>query len=336
MISIIVPVYNVEKFLDTCVNTIVNQTYKDIEILLIDDGSKDSSGKLCDEWALKDERIRVIHKENNGLMSAWKTGVMNAKGDYIGFVDSDDWIDEDMYSMLVQTMEKYDVDLVCCGLIKEYSNGTQEKESILFDKRKYEKDEIINSIYPKIIFDKSTHNRSLAPNRVTKLFKRQILLKVMNLCDEKVSIGEDLVTSFAYFLQISSFFCLNDFYPYHYRIHSSSMIQKFSKDNYEKTKKLCTALLNVNNETTYNFENQIYNDFIQLMMRFLDNEILFSRESKKELKDSFLNIYSDSFFQLAIKQGEPKNLSFKYRMYLFLLKKKWYNLLIFIRKAKKV
>ena len=99
-ISVIVPVYNVEKYLDNCINSIVNQTYDNLEILLVDDGSKDNSGSLCDEWALRDNRIKVIHKQNGGASSARNAGLDAATGEYIGFVDADDYIDIDMYEIM--------------------------------------------------------------------------------------------------------------------------------------------------------------------------------------------------------------------------------------------
>ena len=105
-LSVIVPVYNVEKYLLECVNSIQTQTYKDLEIILVNDGSKDKSGAICDEIVASDSRVSVIHKSNGGLMSAWKTGVIHAKGEYIGFVDSDDWIDADMYSVLIERAEQ--------------------------------------------------------------------------------------------------------------------------------------------------------------------------------------------------------------------------------------
>ena len=100
-ISVIIPVYKVEKYLDKCVESIVNQTYKNLEIILVDDGSPDNCPAMCDEWAEKDERIRVIHKENGGVSSARNAALEVATGDYIGFVDSDDWIELDMYEYLV-------------------------------------------------------------------------------------------------------------------------------------------------------------------------------------------------------------------------------------------
>ena len=97
VISIIVPIYKVESYLDECVTSIVNQTYRNIQIILVDDGSPDRCGKICDDWMLKDKRITVIHKENGGLSDARNAGLEKATGDYIAFVDSDDWIEPQMY-----------------------------------------------------------------------------------------------------------------------------------------------------------------------------------------------------------------------------------------------
>ena len=115
MISVIVPVYNVEAYLPKCVDSILAQTYKTLEIILVEDGTKDSSGKICDEYAKKDSRIRVVHKENGGLSSARNAGMDIARGDYFGFVDSDDWIEPEFYETMLSAAQKHDADLVCCG-----------------------------------------------------------------------------------------------------------------------------------------------------------------------------------------------------------------------------
>lgn len=121
MISVIVPVYNVEKYLDNCVESIVNQTYKDLEIILVNDGSPDNCPKICDEWAKKDKRIKVVHKTNGGLSSARNAGLSLATGEYATFVDSDDTIDIDMYKTMVELFSD-DVDVVICGHQKINSN----------------------------------------------------------------------------------------------------------------------------------------------------------------------------------------------------------------------
>lgn len=120
-ISIIVPVYNVEAYLEKCINSILNQTYKNLELILIDDGSSDSCPAICDEAAERDSRVKVIHKENAGVSSARNMGLDCAEGEYIGFVDSDDWIALDMYEQLLMTLQKYEVDCAMCEMVKYYS-----------------------------------------------------------------------------------------------------------------------------------------------------------------------------------------------------------------------
>ena len=116
LISIIVPVYNVEQYLSRCVDSLVNQTYHNIEIILVDDGSPDRSGEICDEYAKKDKRVKVIHQSNGGLSDARNTALDIAKGDYLMFVDSDDWIEPTMYEEMLSFMEKEQLDLVECGI----------------------------------------------------------------------------------------------------------------------------------------------------------------------------------------------------------------------------
>lgn len=124
LISVIVPVYNVEGYLQKCIESIVHQTYKNLQILLVDDGSTDQSGEICEKYARSDNRIEVIHKENEGLESARKAGIALARGEYIGFVDSDDYIDLDYYQELLNDIIENDVDFVNGGYIVE-NNGLE-------------------------------------------------------------------------------------------------------------------------------------------------------------------------------------------------------------------
>ena len=125
-ISVIVPVYNVEDYLARCVDSILAQTHSNLEVILVDDGAKDSSGAICDDYAARDSRVKVIHKENGGLSSARNAGLEAAAGEYIAFVDSDDWIEPDAYSHLLEVMEKYGALLVCGGRY-DVDGGTGEK-----------------------------------------------------------------------------------------------------------------------------------------------------------------------------------------------------------------
>ena len=121
-LSIIVPVYNVEQYIHKCVDSILNQNFEDFELLLVDDGSPDNCGKICDEYAQKDERVRVIHKENGGVSSARNLGVDEAKGEYISFVDPDDWVDENIYIDTIRYMEKTNSDICCFDVCEVRTN----------------------------------------------------------------------------------------------------------------------------------------------------------------------------------------------------------------------
>lgn len=134
MISVIVPVYKVEPYLHQCVDSILAQTYRDIEVLLIDDGSPDRCGEICDEYAEKDDRVRVFHTENRGLSAARNLGISEAKGNYIGFVDSDDWIESDMYEVLLRRMQETGADIGVCGYLQE---GTNTSTTDMFESETY-------------------------------------------------------------------------------------------------------------------------------------------------------------------------------------------------------
>ena len=139
LISIIIPVYKVEKYLEKCIQSVIKQTYENLQIILVDDGSPDNCGKICDEYAKKDHRIEVIHKSNGGLSDARNKGLEIAKGEYIGFVDSDDYIESDMYEVLYNLLKQYNVDVSICNFytvsqgkiaIKNADNGIKEYNRI--------------------------------------------------------------------------------------------------------------------------------------------------------------------------------------------------------------
>ena len=123
LISVVVPVYNVEKYIDKCINSIINQTYKNLEIILVDDGSPDNCGNICDEYAKKDNRIIVIHKENGGLSDARNTGIEVSKGKYITFIDSDDYISDNYVSFLYNLIIEYKADISIGKHYVLYENG---------------------------------------------------------------------------------------------------------------------------------------------------------------------------------------------------------------------
>ena len=166
LISIIIPVYKVEKYLEKCIQSVINQTYENLQIILVDDGSPDNCGKICDEYAQKDHRIEVIHKSNGGLSDARNKGLEIAKGEYIGFVDSDDYIEADMYEVLYNLLKQYNADVSICNFytvsqgkisIKNADNGINEYNRIEILKEVLLDNNIQsyawNKLYKKELFD---------------------------------------------------------------------------------------------------------------------------------------------------------------------------------------
>ena len=166
LISIIIPVYKVEKYLEKCIQSLINQTYENLQIILVDDGSPDNCGKICDEYAKKDHRIEVIHKSNGGLSDARNKGLEIAKGEYIGFVDSDDYIEADMYEVLYNLLKQYNADVSICNFytvsqgkiaIKNAENGIKEYNRIEILKEVLLDNNIQsyawNKLYKKELFD---------------------------------------------------------------------------------------------------------------------------------------------------------------------------------------
>lgn len=167
-LSIIVPVYKVEKYLDRCVQSILGQTFEDFELILVDDGSPDSCGKMCEDWAGKDSRIKVIHKKNGGLSDARNAGLDIAQGKYIGFVDSDDYIKPDMYEILVANLEDYHADISICGYVDVYADGTKN-ESLCQDRFVWSKEEVIENVLK---------GKLLSVHAYTKLYKKELFQTV--------------------------------------------------------------------------------------------------------------------------------------------------------------
>jgi glycosyltransferase involved in cell wall biosynthesis len=332
-VSVIVPVYNVENYLEQCLSSIVRQSYKDLEIILVDDGSIDDSSAICDRYAIKDKRIRVIHKQNGGLMSAWKTGLNLSTGNYIGFVDSDDWIDDNMYECLIENALRHNADIVVCQLIQENKKqNSHTKESLCLQPGIYDKYRIKNELISGIINDGRFLGRKLSPNRVTKLFKREILEQNKYLFDHKISFGEDLITSFACVLDATKIVIMEDFFPYHYRYNNQSITRKYDQKLIDKINLLNNKLQEIANKKGIKINEQIANDYISLALLCIESEILYSPFPFKYKIEKIKRICKSDLFVSSLKNGMIHKFSIKYKFFLFLIKKNMYISLYLVRK----
>jgi len=215
LISVIIPVYNVEQYLRQCIDSVINQTYKNLEIILIDDASTDNCGKICDEYALKNNRIIVIHKQNEGVSSARNVGLKIAKGDYIGFVDSDDYIEPDMYEELYNTAMKTNTKLVVCNYLRGNQNNW-----------------IVNGDFPNkhILTIPETYSYLYkCENVYTKLFNKDIIKNIF--FDENIAFGEDRLFYMEAYKRVDKVGCLPSA-KYYYRktINSATNCRHFKKN----------------------------------------------------------------------------------------------------------
>lgn len=160
LLSVIVPVYNVENYIRECLQSLINQYYSNLDILLIDDGSKDGSSQICDEYARLDDRIRVFHQANQGLAKARNVGLENAKGEYITFLDSDDFIDIEMYSSLMDIIKEYDAQIAVCGMQLFNDGEIPEKCSLKRKVKVFSKEDVIKRyLYPQNCLDVVSCNK---------------------------------------------------------------------------------------------------------------------------------------------------------------------------------
>lgn len=225
LISVIVPVYNVEDYLDRCINSIINQTYKNLEIILVDDGSTDSSGIMCDEFALKDNRIRVLHKKNGGVSSARNAGMDIATGDYIGFVDSDDLLELKMFEILIHNAKNFGVEISCCQIQTKNVDGSISKAEEGKSKV-YRKNEIVDGFF----FDDFIKGFIVSP--CNKIILKDII-DCNNIRFKNYSIAED----FLFIFEVLSFVekIYYDTFVGYYYLHreNSAMTSKFSPKRFD-------------------------------------------------------------------------------------------------------
>lgn len=236
-VSVIVPIYNVEQYLHRCVDSVVNQTYKDIEIILVDDGSTDDSLKICIEYADKDSRIRIVHQENQGLVSARKAGIKVANGQYIGFVDGDDYIEPNMFESLLYLIEDKKVDFVHSGYYKNESQINVISDEQMITCVTHEQKE---NILKEMVFNQ-INNNSITPSIWSKLFKRDVIWNAYMKIDNSNAYGEDLLCLCYCIKECSSFYIENKCY-YHYIVREDSMSHQKGIATLMKDVKLYTAL----------------------------------------------------------------------------------------------
>lgn len=234
-ISMIIPVYNAEQYLKKCVDSVRAQTYGNLEIMLVDDGSTDSSGELCDTYAEKDERIRVVHKENGGLVSAWKAGVKECSGEYVSFLDSDDWINPEMLSEMSAYLTGNDREMVISDYIIERDGGSQEYVWQKLAPGEYGRKEIEEKIFPCLL---GQEERYITISRCMKLISKRLISENGNYTDPAIIVGEDTTIMLPVLLDCQRIVAMDHKAYYHYLYVKESMVHKYNEKLTENIRKL--------------------------------------------------------------------------------------------------
>ena len=228
LLSVIVPVYNCETYIERCVESILSQTYKELEIILVDDGSSDQSSFICDLLVKRNDCIKVLHTENRGITNARLTGVKASAGEWVTFVDADDWINEDAY---VDLVIDNDCDVIVTGICRYFDLNHQIMQMPYLDEGIYDKEAIINKIVPVMLWTPQLEDWALDPSLCTKIFKRKIILEQLErLSDVGSNYGEDSMVIFPLMLQANRVHIYSKIYYYH-RQRISGEIPPYIRDD---------------------------------------------------------------------------------------------------------
>ena len=218
LVSVVIPIYNVEKYLDRCIESVVNQTYKSIEIILVDDGSTDSCPQICDDWADKDSRIRVVHKSNEGLGMARNTGIDNATGKYIFFFDSDDYVDTTIVEKCVKKATRSNSQVVILGRYDVYDDGRSVSFDINASKDIFEGEEIINLLLPAML----TYSLGFGISSCGRMFDLDVFRRTgKRFASEREIISEDAYFAIDFYPEIDRAALLDENLYFYYKRENS-------------------------------------------------------------------------------------------------------------------
>lgn len=336
-VSIIVPVYNVEKYLSRCIDSLMNQTLRDIEIILVDDGSTDSSPKRCDNFAIIDSRIKVIHKKNGGLGFARNSGLEIATGEFVAFVDSDDYVDLNMYETLYSQAKKYNLDTLFCGF-----NNVDKKNNI-HPVSEVDSQKIFDSQKKIVIFlmDMIGTEPNLPVDRKYQMSvwhaiysRNSIENNNIRFCSEKEFISEDIIFHIDYLQKANKIGIIPDpMYYYCDNADSSSLSTSFRKDRFERYvilyEEICKRLIISN--VTPRAQRMLIGYTRSLLFLLNDYNMSFIQKYKIIKSISFSKIWEDFFAQY-----EYKSLPFFQKTIFILIIKKYNILLLLLTYVRKI
>lgn len=267
LISLIIPVYNKKNYLVKSLDSMVNQTYDLLEILLVDDGSTDGSGDICDKYASQYLNVKSLHKENGGPSSAWKYGFKESKGEYIAFADSDDWIDLDMIEKMANHILGDSKEMVLCDHVLEYQDGSSKEVYQLLEPGEYNREAIKRRIIPNLL---GSEIRLITLSRCMKLISRELIEENINFCDSDILIGDDSTITLPCLLDADRIFNMKDAAMYHYLYVDDSVVHRYDPNMFDNNRRLYR---NYQNTIRAKLKNDV--DVCNTLLKAIDREYIF-------------------------------------------------------------
>lgn len=320
LFSIIVPIYKVEKYIHQCVDSILNQSYKDFELILVDDGSPDNCPIICDEYKQKDNRINVIHKANGGVVSARYNGVQASKGTYVIFVDGDDWISQDYLNRTKRIIDDFSPDIVCYGHYLA-SQDNSVKRQLPYESGYYDQSKIKNNIFPILMED--ARAVSFTPTLWAKAFLRELYMQ-NQVVDLPIKMGEDSACVNPCVYHANSMF-ISPECTYYYRCNPMSVTNSGKAINWNDPQMRAQHLMNHINMSDEDFQQQLYRATVHSLFNVVVSQFnrkekysVIVKEIKKEISRDF---YRDAISNAHFKSPRGRFMTFALKHRLFLLMK---------------
>ncbi|MBO5907605.1 MAG: glycosyltransferase [Clostridia bacterium] len=326
-VTIIVPVYNTKRYLEECVRSLVAQTYRDIEILLVDDGSNDGSGDLCDTIAAGDERIRVIHKENGGAATARNLGIDEAAGEYVMFIDSDDWLDTDAVESLMQYADENDTDVLRFNYVREFKDRQLVKPNTFLEEKLYvgEECEVVCRQLLGLTGSELRHPESMnfLASCGFNFYKKSLLVKlgVRFVPIQEIGSFVDGLFNFCVFLHVKRFAFINRPF-YHYRKTNEGAATANYRKNYVKRQFLLFDKLKeeIVKEGKWERFSEAYHNRIALCTMEICFNAMRNKASFKERYKEIKGVLRHERFRDAYKTLDISKMGLKWRVYYFMIK----------------
>lgn len=316
--SIVVPIYRVEAFLQQCIESVLEQTYQDWECILVDDGSPDRCPHLCDEYATKDNRIRVVHKVNGGLVSARQAGTEVAQGNYMVCLDGDDWLAPDCLEKFAGAIDLYKPDVICCGKIDAKPDSHKNSPITGYRTEYYSRDDIDNEIMPSLV--ESEYCQSFPTSIWAKAYKMDLYREEQMAVSPQIKIGEDICVTKPFIAKACSMYVMQECL-YYYRMNPDSMTKEkkpFNLDNYRwrynhLEARMDTSVFDLHRQICRSTAHGLFNALVSQFYR---------KENVRKIRKDVLLALDEKIYKECIKQAKFKGpfiaklmmLALKYRL----------------------